>query len=473
MRRKGLWCYLIFTFAVCILPLAGMPWKMSGESGENRTLAEFPSIREEDGWNVDVLADAGAYFEDHFAWRQELVTADAVLRGKLLGVSAKESVIAGTDGWLYYKDSLEDYQGENVLSDRAIFNISHTLRMMQDYVERGGRKFIFTVAPNKNSLYNEHMPYYDNVIVSDIHNIDLLKEAMEQEDVHFVDLFHVFESRDEVLYHQRDSHWNNMGASLAAQELLDALEKEHRLWQEESYEMRTDFEGDLDKMLYPGAVTLEDEFYFTEPFRYEYVGEVESNFDPEIRTVSSGKDGSLLMYRDSFGNALLPFMAEEFGSARFSRGIPYYLDDMIFCSADTVIVERSERFLPDMGKNPPVAQAPLVMLNTGDCELLGEDDANYATCETSDEGLYLKFSGTVEKEQMQTDSQIYLRLDGEYVYEAFPVTVETEEGVSDYGYAACIEKEKLEGEEGKAELFVTGAQGIRNVFQGTVTYMEQ
>ena len=38
-----------------------------------------------------------------------------------------------------------------------------------------------------------------------------------------------------------------------------------------------------------------------------------------MHTKADGKSGSLVMYRDSFGNALLPFIAEAFGDAYFSR----------------------------------------------------------------------------------------------------------------------------------------------------------
>ena len=172
------------------------------------------------------------------------------------------------------------------------------------------------------------------------------------------------------------------------------------------------------------------------------------------------------MYRDSFGNALLPFMAEEFGEAKFSRGVPYYLDDMFFCNADTVVVERAERFIPDMAENPPVMQAPLALLNyTGD-----GDEATQATCETTDEGLYLKFSGTIDEVLMQTDSQIYLRLDGEFTYEAFPMTVTQDGQTSDYGYALYLAQEYLEGDSGKVELFVASGDEVKKVLETEVDF---
>ena len=68
------------------------------------------------------------------------------------------------------------------------------------------------------------------------------------------------------------------------------------------------------------------------------------------------------MYRDSFGNAILPFFANSYANAYFSRGIPYQMTDLSEHQADTVIVERAERFLPEMAENPPQMEASLTPL---------------------------------------------------------------------------------------------------------------
>ena len=50
-------------------------------------------------------------------------------------VSYCSGVIQGKDGWLYYKDSLDDYLGQDLLSDRSLFNIAHMLSMTQQALE--------------------------------------------------------------------------------------------------------------------------------------------------------------------------------------------------------------------------------------------------------------------------------------------------------------------------------------------------
>ena len=361
--KKWKLAYSVLFFGVCLTPLVGMGLTKEEASSENRTLSAFSALKTEEGLNVNWLSDAGDYFQDHFAFRNELVTANALVNGKIFQVSTASGVIQGTDGWLYYKDSLDDYLGINQLSDRGLFNVAHTLSMMQKNFTARGKKFLFTVAPNKNSLYGEHMPYYDSLKVTEVNNLARLTPILEKERVNYTDLKSLFEAQDEVLYHERDSHWNNKGAALAADAIMTDLVKMHDSYKDEAYEVRADHIGDLDKMLYPKALTPEDEVYYDKTTTFAYVGEVESNFDPKITTVNPVKEGSLVMYRDSFGNTLLPFFADAYANAYFSRGVPYQLSDVDTQNADTVVVERAERFLPEMAKNPPVLEGSLTLLD--------------------------------------------------------------------------------------------------------------
>lgn len=419
MKKGANIVYIIFCLALCLWPSAGLLFGGMEESSENRELAKWPVWKTEEGWNQDILSDMGKYFEDHFAFRNEWATGYALLSGRVFGVSAQDNVIVGEDGWLYYKDSLADYQGTELLSDRQLFAVAHTLAMVQAYVKENGADFVFTVAPNKNSLYGERMPYYYRGFRARENNLSRIVPYLEAERINYVDLYSFLKEQDEVLYHARDSHWNNKGAALAADQLLSRLRKEHSSYDNREYSVRRDYTGDLDQMLYPAAVRLEDEIYYEPLPQYSYVEEVESNFEPRIHTRADGKEGSLVMYRDSFGNALLPYMAEAFGEAYFSRGVPYQLSDLFACEADTLVVERAERFLPDMAENAPVMPAPLVS---------GMDDGDFRAeipdLEIADQGVYTKVSGSLPAENLKTDARIYIRVDGLLTYEAFPVTRE-------------------------------------------------
>lgn len=436
MKKKGNMIYVGFFFVLCLIPSVGMLLPQTqGSATENRKLALWPQLRTEEGWNTDFLSEAGEYFQDHFGFRQQLVTANALINGKIFGVSTADGVIQGKNGWLYYKDSLSDYLGTEPMSERALFNVAHTLSMMQDYTEKSGAKFLFTIAPNKNTLYGENMPYYDSMIVSEDKNMDRIEAYLEKENVNYVNLKEILESSDEVLYHERDSHWNNKGAALAGDALMTALDKEHTDYTKESYEECVDFTGDLDEMLYPLALTEEKEIYYDKADVFAYVGEVESNFDPKITTVNPGSTGSLVMYRDSFGNAILPFFANSYANAYFSRGIPYQMTDLAEHQADTVIVERAERFLPEMAENPPQMEAPQLTVGAVMEPEMEENARNTVTAEV--QGDLVKVSGLMDEAILDTDSRIAIRRNGGDTFEAFPLTLGQEDGSSsDYGFLA-------------------------------------
>ncbi|MDY3919486.1 MAG: hypothetical protein SOZ59_10885 [Candidatus Limivivens sp.] len=445
--KKWKMIYAVLFFGICLIPSVGLLFGGSEESTENRDLSELPKLQTEEGWNSGYLEQLGDYFQEHFAYRNELVTANALLNGRVFGVSTASGVIQGTDGWLYYMDSLEDYQRTNPMSERSLFNVAHSLALMQDYVEKKDCAFVFTVAPNKNTLYGEHMPYYYQIKTENPGNLERLEGYLEEEQVSYADLWETLSGWEEVLYHRRDSHWNNKGASIAADCILDTLGKLYISYTDGDYEVRKDFIGDLDEMLYPKALTPEEEIYYAKPFTYSYVEEVESNFAPRISTVSSLGSGSLVMYRDSFGNALLPYMAQAYGNAYFSRGIPYQLTDLDTHLADTVVVERAERFLPDMAGDPPVMPGPLVIVSGEDQPL---DPEMLESLEVSSQGLYTKISGTIPKEALNVRSKIYVKVDGNMAYEAFPVTWDNGEE----GFVLYLESGKFSGLENQIEVYI-------------------
>lgn len=463
--KKGKLIYCILFFAICLCPSLGMLVTKQETSSENRQLSEFPSPKTEEGKiNVEWLSQAGDYFQEHFAFRNELVTGNALLHGRLLETSTADGVIQGKNGWLYYKDSLDDYLGQDLLSDRSLFNIAHMLSMTQQALEEKGVNFLFTIAPNKNSLYGDNMPYYDKLKVSDQTNRENLESWLTTEKVAYADLYQALMEEDEVLYHARDSHWNNKGAALAADVLMDALGKDHDSYEGESYTVRRDYTGDLDTMLYPLASTADDEIYYDKETTYATVEEIQSNFDPRITTVNPVKEGSLVMYRDSFGNALLPYMADAYANAYFSRGIPYQLMDVETHSADTVIIERAERFLPEMSQFPPVLTAKEISLTENE-ELQESDGA--VDVKIKPQGMTAQLSGRIKEGLLDTDSRIYLKVNGS-VYEAFPMDVKVEENLDDNGFCLYLPSELVAADGNDVEILIEKDNKIYNIYQNNI-----
>ena len=408
--------YIAVVAVLCLVPSVGLLFG-GGEESSDSDAAPAPALQTAGGdFNFNVMSDAGDWFDDHFAFRNEWVTAAAVVEGGAFGVSPNESVVHGTNGWLYYGDSVDDYRGAGQLSERALYDIAHSMKLVQDHAAARGIDFAFTIAPNKNTLYGANMPYYYQASVGET-NLDRIAAYLASEGVNYIDARALLADQGKVLYHASDSHWNNEGAMLVADAIMGSMCHDHRNYFDVEPGLRDDFVGDLEKMLYPAAPAPEAELDYGQQ-DYAYRNAAESNFSPRVETASVAENptGSLVMYRDSFCNSLLPFMAEAYDRAYFSRGVPYQLAiDLDAHEADALVIERAQRFMRDMAANAPIMCAPAVP----------EADApigDYEPVEVEQESLgdYVKVTGAVPVEVLPGDF-IAVRVNGERVYEAFGV----------------------------------------------------
>ena len=164
--------------------------------------------------------------------------------------------------------------------------------------------------------------------------------------------------------------------------------------------------GDLAAMIYPAEAAKDVQVYNDYQFTYTYKGRFRGLDDVTINT-QSASDGSLLMFRDSYGEAILPYMAECFAQAQFSRAVPYNLDNI---QADAVILEIVERNLGDLQKYAPLMSAPIVPQ--------GETPVTDAELFTESAGKYTHIYGTIPKKYLTDSTRIIVTVSG-ISYEAF------------------------------------------------------
>ncbi|MCQ2490363.1 MAG: hypothetical protein MJ079_02075 [Ruminococcus sp.] len=349
---------------LCLVPTVLMPFVKGGNSNEKRALAEFPKLKTAEGdFNINILSDLGNYFSEHFAFRQQLVTADGRIKTALTATSPNTDVIDGRNGWLYYGPTADDYLNLNTMNARQISGICRDLRLINKYCEQNGKRFVFTSVPNKNSLYPENMP--SNYVPADVPDNYGLISAELAGDSFYLDMKAALAGTESSipLYHATDTHWNNLGAYAGHCALMEALDK--AVCPADNWSVKPNSRlGDLAAMIYPSEEAKDTQVYSDYSFTYEYQGHFNALDDVTIDTVCPNGEGSLLMYRDSFGEAILPYMAEMFASAEFSRITPFRFDDAMLAKGDTIIVEIVERNLPRLADTAPLMPAPEVSADT-------------------------------------------------------------------------------------------------------------
>jgi hypothetical protein len=400
---------------LCLVPLVGLLIFGPAQPAANETLAGPPSWTTADGaFNWDVLSDLSDYLGDRFALRQEMVTAWRTLLARTLGQSDEETVILGREGWLFYGETLDDYEGLDPMTDRQIFAAARCLSLMQEAAEGQGARFLFTVAPNKNTLYGSYMPTRYPAAQGDS-DLRRLAAELARENVAYLDLEALLGDQNAVLYRRYDSHWTNAGAALAGDAILEALEVPFTPFYGTASTVVDGAPGDLYQMLYPTGTDLDEDVAYDRPFTFTYDSPIRSAEDNRIVTSSdTASGGRLVLFRDSFGNALYPFLAENFQSALFSRANPY--DLTLAADADAVVIELVERNLDWLLTRPAILAAPIRTLD----DPVAADPSRTATATVTDGDLdgYVRLSGCLDG-PVDDDSPIYLHL-GDTLYEASP-----------------------------------------------------
>lgn len=345
MRRTLNIIFIAAFIALCLVPSAGMLISGPSKAAANEILSPEPELfTAEGGFNTSVLMEFSDRFADVFALRQELSTGWAEINAKLFRTSVEDQIILGDDGWLYFGETLDDFRGITS-DDETISAAAENLCTISDYCRARGIDFLFTIAPNKNSLYPEHMPA--NITPGNaVSNASRLYYELDSLGVSFVNLHEVFDC-EETLYFKTDSHWNSKGAALAADALLSALGREAD-YSSLSFSVPAGHRGDLYEMLYPAGNCNETDMQPEEPFTHECVNDPKGGEAINILTACEASEGSLMCWRDSFGISLYPYLAENFGSARFSRSSKYDLSVLDGGEYDTVIIEIVERNIADL-----------------------------------------------------------------------------------------------------------------------------
>lgn len=403
MKRISGVIFLSVCLLFCLLIGVSAVFSQADAEVEQRELTAFPSFFDEDGsLNKNFDSELSDYLSERMPFRSAALEWKSTLLEKLFASSTASDVIIGKNGWLYFEPTIAEYTATSLLSERSIANIVDTLSQINDYCEQKGVKFVFTVAPNKNELYDENLPL--RFLKGEGNNYDRLTEALRQTDIPYVDFHDLAGAAEEPLYYATDSHWNVRGAVIAYDALLTRLAIEHETYQNVSW-IESEKNGDLYGMLHPADMQPETEWVPDVTYTYEYTSRFRSEEDITITTENTTGNGSLLMFRDSFGNALLAFLAQHFSTAYFSRAVPCDLTLVDSLNADTVIYEMVQRNLANIISYAPVLPAAEAELTADE-----ESEQSVSLLQTQAHNGLLHIFGALDEQLLQTDSKLYLRL---------------------------------------------------------------
>lgn len=294
---------------------------------ENRYLASKPDFSFENILSGKFMNDTEQYINDQFPKKDFLISLRSDFM-QFLGSKEIGGVYLADDGYLIEKWLDQEFDRELLVKNtEALTNFAK---------EHPGEKISFMLVPTSGMVLKNKLPkgapMFDQQVAYDIVNKYL-------KGVSLIDLRDLFLSHSsEYLYYKTDHHWTTYGAFLAYCEWceMNGNSKEHNEFEIET--VTTEFRGTLySKVLGSGCAFDRIELYKRKeemPYIVEYnFGKTYSDtvYDferlsqkdryqvffggnhPEIKIETLNKNGKhLLVVKDSFANAFIPFLINDY-----------------------------------------------------------------------------------------------------------------------------------------------------------------
>lgn len=292
----------------------------------------------------DTLPDWAAA---NIAWKDWIVTANTKLNEVLFRVTGEDQVVVGRDGFLFFDETIDSYFGRNA-SDASVEPIAATLENLSNELAARGIKFTLLIAPNKNSVYPEFMPF-NFLKGGEWQAARNLTDSLVSRgvDVANVRPILIANKGDALLYHKTDTHWNDLGARLVYVELMRHAPRDASFDAYDDANLSlAGFAGDLAAIVRPASSVTEPAPTLSLPREFEELTRVRSLMDASIETRSARNDLSAVVVRDSFGSALFPFLANNVGELKYFRAISS--KNNYFFGVDWLVLEVAERRLGEI-----------------------------------------------------------------------------------------------------------------------------
>jgi hypothetical protein len=266
-------------------------------------------------------------------WMEKLGPMRDSLRKRLKSMPPKVKALAGRDGFLFYRNSLEYVAGGDLEKQRKGKNPLPVILEFKKALDEQGVDFLFVPVPTKLEVYPEKLDPDFAALSGQVVNPAFRKliVSLAKQGVEVVDLLPAFlqakaepaGAAEPFLFQHQDTHWTDRGLRLAA-DVLTARVKKYPWYPElaklkQTYDIReTSFTrfGDLQSRL-PEA---EQKKYVPETLVAHQVTSQGKPYDDD-------PDSPVVLLGDSFTGVYELTDAEHAGvSAHVARGIAYPLD---------------------------------------------------------------------------------------------------------------------------------------------------
>lgn len=312
----AVFCVFIFGFGIAFI---AMP-KSTFSVNEKRSLAEIPELTADSVFNGRFESGFETYISDHFPFRETFAAADAYY-ALYTGRNGSNGIYKGKDGYLFSEPPGHD---KNIIAGNieALRNFAESTKIMSTLMLIPSGGYIMS-----DKLPANHLEYRDGETLAEI-------RSEVESGIRWVDIETKFLNAKESgqIYYKTDHHYTTYGAYLA----YEAFCEEHGLepFKDYTIERYSGFYGtaysssalwnepgeEFEVWRYPSNASVEidgrvyDSLWFdehlNEPDKYPVFLNGNQPFERIINPDAEG--GKILILKDSYAHAMVPFLAQHY-----------------------------------------------------------------------------------------------------------------------------------------------------------------
>jgi hypothetical protein len=261
-------------------------------------------------------------------------------------------VLQGRDGFLFLQNDtngvLDQIQAKRRLSPSELEAWASFFRELDAAAVARGAQAFYLVAPNKECVFADHLP--EGIAVSEDRPVRQIEALMRSLNLCATRLVYPLEALARAgahaVYPRGDSHWSDYGAMLALAELEAALGADPAT--PEAGEYRVEYRN-ADLLAKLGGVCVEPQPVLKRAGPAATLladnGVVNTGRRRDWRGGAKARAGRLLMAHDSFGDWLIPSLAERFGTTTTIWNASVDRQVLEEVAPTVILFERAERFL--------------------------------------------------------------------------------------------------------------------------------
>ena len=277
-----------------------------------------------------------SYYNDNFPFRAPLLKFYHLIKFKIFKVSPNpEELLIGKDGWYFFGGKEQRiFEGRENFNSSELELFASEWQSRMKYLQSKNIKAYWLICPIKQSVYADKLPDYIKKPFRE-KRTDKLKKYLNAQvpELRIIDpTQHLISLKEkEKLYFKLDNHWNLKAGWEITNYLLHEFKKEFPLIEEA---FLNDFTWKIEKKqdgIHKATLGLNELFENVEVIdknpnkaaeikKYGFVSPSDFPYDwkYELRYQNS-KNGKyrILIIRDSFGDAIVPFLKEPFQESVF------------------------------------------------------------------------------------------------------------------------------------------------------------